>query len=222
MEIVVVADEAEPATARLLGLLRENGHDVRVVRGAGEAELARRTGRVDAAIAAREGTEVRRRLPDVPVAAWLPRTSSDRVAELLELGADEVIHAGMGNREQLARIAALARRARRTDEPVEVGPLRVDPSRGEATWHGRRLQLTPREREVLHVLADARGATVRREDLYRSVWGYAMARGDRIVDVNVKRLRDKLAAVVGSPLAIETEPAVGYRLVVADPAVTAL
>jgi DNA-binding response OmpR family regulator len=49
-----------------------------------------------------------------------------------------------------------------------------------------------------------------------------MARGDRSVDVNVKRLRDKLASAVGAPLAIETEPSVGYRLVVADAAVTAL
>jgi DNA-binding response OmpR family regulator len=49
-----------------------------------------------------------------------------------------------------------------------------------------------------------------------------MARGDRTVDVNVKRLREKLGASVGPPLAIETEPGVGYRLVVAEPAVTAL
>jgi DNA-binding response OmpR family regulator len=105
---------------------------------------------------------------------------------------------------------------------VTFGPLVVDRGRGEATWHGRRLQLTPREREVLHALAQAQGATVRRETLYRLVWGYAMARGDRTVDVNVKRLRDKLAAAVGAPLSIETEPSVGYRLSVAESAVTAL
>jgi DNA-binding response OmpR family regulator len=84
------------------------------------------------------------------------------------------------------------------------------------------LQLTPRERDVLHALAAAQGATVRREVLYRLVWGYAMARGDRTVDVNVKRLRDKLAAAVGAPLTIETEQAVGYRLTVSGTAVTAL
>jgi DNA-binding response OmpR family regulator len=49
-----------------------------------------------------------------------------------------------------------------------------------------------------------------------------MARGDRTVDVNVKRLRDKLAAQIGNPVAIETEPGVGYRLAVAADAVTAL
>jgi DNA-binding response OmpR family regulator len=122
----------------------------------------------------------------------------------------------------LARVAALARRAPREPSAVDLGSLRVDPARGDASWRGRRLQLTPRERAVLYVLAEAVGATVRREVLYRAVWGYAMARGDRTVDVNVKRLRDKLATAVGPPLSIETEPAVGYRLIVVDAAVTAL
>jgi DNA-binding response OmpR family regulator len=68
----------------------------------------------------------------------------------------------------------------------------------------------------------AQGSTVRRGHLYRIVWGYAMARGDRTVDVNVKRLRDKLAGQIGNPVTVETEPGVGYRLVVASDAVTAL
>lgn len=218
----MIGDESVPVTARLVASLRAHGHAVRVVGGTGEADLAHRTGRVDAVIAEREVAEVRRRLDDVPLAGWLATASSDRAAELLELGADEVIHVGMCEREQLARVASLARRAPRFPGAVELGPLRVDRARGEATWHGRRLQLTPRERDVLQVLAEARGAAVRREELYRAVWGYAMARGDRIVDVNVKRLRDKLAAAVGAPLAIETEPAVGYRLLVSGTVVTAL
>ena len=128
----------------------------------------------------------------------------------------------MGAQEQAARVAALAERAPRPEAAVVLGPLRVDPERGEATWYGRRLPLTQRERDVLHALAEVGGATIRREVLYRRVWGYAMARGDRAVDVNVKRLRTKLAAEVGAPVAIETEPGVGYRLVVAEAAVTAL
>lgn len=208
--------------AGLAERLRDQGHVVRVVRSVGEAELARRSGRVDAVVTTGEATELRRRLDDVPLAVWLPARSSERTAELLEAGIDEVVDGGMGERELAARIAALARRAPAPAEAVTFGALRVDRGRGEATWHARRLQLTPREREVLHVLTAARGATVRREALYRAVWGYAMARGDRTVDVNVKRLRDKLAAAVGAPLAIETEPGVGYRLSVAETAVTAL
>ena len=222
MEVVVVGADPAPPAQDLIDWLRAAGHVARTVRGVGEAELARRSSRVDALIALEGAEELRRRVQDVPLAAWFPSRSTERSAELLELGIDEVLDGGMGRRELLARIAALSNRALVRAEAVVFGPLRVDRERGEATWYGRRLQLTPREREVLHALAEARGATVRREVLYRAVWGYAMARGDRAVDVNVKRLRDKLAAAVGAPLAIETEPAVGYRLALSEPVVTAL
>lgn len=220
--VVLVEGEPAPELARLMDLLQARGHALRTVRTAGEAELAQRSGSVDALVAAGDVSQLRRRVADVPIVGWLPVRSTEQAAGLLELGVDEVLDASMGEREQLARLGAVARRAPVPSAAVVLGPLRVDRSRGEASWQGRRLQLTPREREVLQVLAEAQGATVRREVLYRAVWGYAMARGDRTVDVNVKRLRAKLAGAVGAPLTIETEPAVGYRLSVSETAVTAL
>jgi DNA-binding response OmpR family regulator len=222
--LLVVADDS--AAGELAERLRVAGHAVQPASALGPAELAARSGRLDAAVFDSAGpwtvAELRRRLPGVPLAAWLRDLSDEAAGELLAGGADEVVHRGMGAREQTARIAALAERAPRPRAAISFGPLGIDPERGEATWHGRRLPLTQRERDVLHALAEARGATLRREILYRRVWGYAMARGDRAVDVNVKRLRDKLGAEVGAPVAIETEPGVGYRLVVAESAVTAL
>lgn len=218
----MVGAEPAPGALDVVERLRAAGHRVRTARSVGEAELARRSARVDVLVAFDDASELRSRIADVPVAAWLGSRSTERAAELLELGVDDVLDAAMGTRELLARVAALANRAPSPTGAVVFGPLRVDRERGEATWHGRRLRLTPREREVLHVLAAAQGATVRRDTLYRAVWGYAMARGDRTVDVNVKRLRDKLASAIGGPLAIETEPAVGYRLELSEPVVTAL
>lgn len=215
--VVLVATEPEPSLARFAERL-----GARIVRSVGEVELAVRSSRVDAVVAGTDAADARRRLSGVAVAAWLPSRSTAKAAELLEAGVDEVLDPSMGERELIARLGALGRRVPAPTERVTLGPLVVDRNRGEATWHGRRLQLTPRERDVLHALADAQGETVRREVLYRIVWGYAMARGDRTVDVNVKRLRDKLASAVGPPLAIETEPAVGYRLAVSASAVTAL
>ena len=90
--------------------------------------------------------------------------------------------------------------------------MRIDDLNGEAEWAGQDLRLTRREREVLHALANAAGSTMRREVLYKRVWGYAMARGDRSVDVNVKRLRAKLAKLTGGALEIKTQPGIGYRL----------
>lgn len=226
MRILLLAEADEPAAHRLADALREAGHAVQLAAAPGEAELAARTGRLDAALfdasSAVTLAELRRRLPGLPLAAWLREREDTRAAELLAAGADEVLHRGMGIHEQAARVAALAERAPRAQAAVDLGPLQIDRERGEATWHGRRLGLTQRERDVLYELAVAGGATVRREILYRSVWGYTMARGDRSVDVNVKRLRDKLAAEVGAPLTIETEAGVGYRVAVASSAVTAL
>ena len=53
--------------------------------------------------------------------------------------------------------------------------MRIDDLNGEAEWAGQDLRLTRREREVLHALANAAGSTMRREVLYKRVWGYAMA-----------------------------------------------
>ena len=208
MELLLVG----VASDRLREIALSTGHTIRVADGAGEAELAWRSGRIDVVVSGLEVAQLRRRLDTVPVAMWLPTASTMAAAEALEAGADEVLHAGMGDRELAARIAALARRTIAGAAPAELGPLLVDREHGEATWHGRRLALTVRERDVLYELARAGGATVRREAIYRAVWGYAMARGDRSVDVNVKRLRDKLAAEIGAPVSIETEPGVGYRL----------
>jgi DNA-binding response OmpR family regulator len=226
VQLLLLFDADDSAARGLAERFRAAGHAVQTAAAVGEAELAARSGRLDAVVFDGLGTwtvgELRRRLPRVPLAAWLREHSDEGAAGLLAGGTDEVLHRGMGAREQAARVAALAERAPRPEAAAALGPLRVDPERGEATWHGRRLQLTQRERDVLHALAEAEGATLRREVLYRRVWGYAMARGDRAVDVNVKRLRAKLASQVGAPVTIETEPGVGYRLVVAEAAVTAL
>lgn len=226
MQVLLLAEADDPAAGGLADRLRGAGHVVQLAAATGPAELAARSGRLDAAIFDALGGwsvgELRRRLPGVPLAAWVREHSDEQVAELFAAGADEVLHRGMGAEEQRSRVAALAERSPRPRAAVTIGPLVVDPERGEATWHGRRLPLTRRERDLLQALAEARGRTVRRELLYRRVWGYAMARGDRVVDVNVKRLRAKLAREVGAPLAIETEPGVGYRLVVAEAGVTAL
>jgi DNA-binding response OmpR family regulator len=123
----------------------------------------------------------------------------------------------MGQRELAARIGTAARRSgARLGRPLELGSLRIDVVNGEVEWAGQDLGLTRREREVLQALADSAGRTLPREVLYKQVWGYAMARGDRSVDVNVKRLRAKLSRLTESTLVIKTQPGVGYRLELAE------
>jgi DNA-binding response OmpR family regulator len=130
----------------------------------------------------------------------------------------------MGDEELVARLRGCLRRPdERRDTALTVGRLRVDAQHRLAEWDGTPLGLTAREVEVLQALAASHGRPVRREVLYRLVWGWAMPRGDRTVDVNVKRLRAKLERS-GAAAEIRTHPGVGYELVVLvpDDAVTTL
>jgi DNA-binding response OmpR family regulator len=214
---VVVVDGSVNA-GRVVVALERGGHTVQLLRRPEELDLALGVEAVDAVVFNPDGTgyeflpRMRRLHLSQPLVAWLARASSERSAELLEAGADEVLHAGMARTELVARLkAAAVRGARRTPVAIRLGPLTIDVSRGVANWNGTDLALTRRERQVLHALAESAGHTVRREELYRQVWGYTMARGDRSVDVNVKRLRTKLEAAAPT-IDIKTQPGVGYRL----------
>lgn len=218
-DALVVVDPADAAARRLVDALGGADYEITAAASAGEAEHAARAGRFDAIVFDPRVTgadflaRVRRNHPAHALVAWAVSASSTVVADLLEAGADEALHPGMSERELVARTAAALRRVGGTSAGrVELGLLRVDALHGEATWDGRDLALTGREREVLHVLAFSAGRTVRRERIYREVWGYTMARGDRSVDVNVKRLRRKLAAADAADVEIKTQPGVGYRL----------
>jgi DNA-binding winged helix-turn-helix (wHTH) protein len=76
---------------------------------------------------------------------------------------------------------------------------------------GGSLDLTRREFELLHLLAEAKGQVLEREAIYQRVWGYAMAHGDRSVDVFVRKLRKKLEAASPGWVYLHTHFGVGYR-----------
>src|SRR6185295_8649565 len=76
---------------------------------------------------------------------------------------------------------------------------------------GRSLELTRREFELLHLLAEAKGNVLEREAIYQRVWGYSMAHGDRSVDVFVRKLRQKLERGSSSWRYIHTHFGIGYR-----------
>ena len=228
MNVLLLADHADPRATALAKTFTTEGHVLEFRGRGGEAEHLAATGRFDAVVfdVGVVGTDVvprlRRRGSQQTLVAWVTGPSSALVADLLESGADEVLHGGMGERELVVRLERATRAGARTPDTVELGPLRIDAVHGEVAWHGRDVALTQRERELLHVLAASAGRTVRRELIYRQVWGYTMARGDRSVDVNVKRLRAKLGRLEPKGLAIRTQPGVGYRLELVETAVTAL
>jgi DNA-binding response OmpR family regulator len=118
--------------------------------------------------------------------------------------------------ELIALIEAVLRRHRRDELPGMVTPTTL----GELTIRGdlhqayvgtSSVELTAREFEILQLLCES-GRVLRREEIYERVWGYAMAHGDRSVDVFVRKLRQKLRAASPRWSYIQTHFGVGYRM----------
>ncbi|HEV7918913.1 MAG TPA: response regulator transcription factor [Solirubrobacterales bacterium] len=136
----------------------------------------------------------------------------------LRLGADDWIGKPCHPEEVVARIEAVTRRHQRVSMesvsdagPLTVGELEFRLDRFEVLAAGRPIELTKREYELLLLLARSDGRVLSRQDIYQRVWGYAMARGDRSVDVFVRKLRHKLEAMSPSWRYIHTHFGIGYR-----------
>jgi DNA-binding response OmpR family regulator len=95
--------------------------------------------------------------------------------------------------------------------PVVAGELEIRADRFQAFVGSSSLALTRREFELLQLLAGAEGRVLEREAIYQQVWGYAMAHGDRSVDVFVRKLRQKLEKRSPAWNYIHTHFGVGYR-----------
>ncbi len=100
----------------------------------------------------------------------------------------------------------------RVREILRIGGLEIRPSDGLVLADGRALILSVREFSLLVALARRAGRIVSREDLYAAVWGGALRRGDRSIDVYVHKLRVKLQSAVPAARFIHTHIGFGYRL----------
>ena len=124
--------------------------------------------------------------------------------------ADEFVYPGAPETELEVRFAMLRHRAGTGDgSVVTLGELRIDTDTYKVTAHGRALDLTFKEFELLRHLATHRGRVYTRPALLREVWGYDFYGGTRTVDVHVRRLRAKLGPE--HEHLIETVRSVGYR-----------
>jgi len=155
------------------------------------------------------------RLPGLAVIVCTGPSSVAQRVRGLRLGADAWVTKPCHAEELICVIEAAARRHRRTEMPAleattRFGDITVRPDLYQAYVNELSLELTAREFEILHLLSGS-DRVLRREEIYERVWGYAMAHGDRSVDVFVRKLRQKLRG--GSPQwsYIHTHFGVGYR-----------
>lgn len=175
-----------------------------------------------------DGFEVLRRLRgggnSVPVVMLTARDEDvDRIVGL-EMGADDYLVKPFNPRELSARIRAILRRqaelnlvrSRLAERNGTVGlgehRLSFDHARRRATFDGHELNLRPREYDLLRFLARHPGQVFSRDALLTHVWGHDAFIGARTVDVHVRRVRKKLAAIAPDAEVILTEWGVGYRL----------
>jgi DNA-binding response OmpR family regulator len=127
----------------------------------------------------------------------------------LTLGADDYIVKPPEIEELVARMEAVVRR-REAMQPMEYGEVSLDLARRRVARSGRRVELSPREFDLLLALVRAKGELVSREALLRDVWDMNFDPGTNVVDVHVGRLRRKIDAV-GRPL-IQNKRGKGYRI----------
>jgi DNA-binding response OmpR family regulator len=144
-----------------------------------------------------------------------PSSVAQRVRGL-RLGADDWVTKPCHPEELIARVEAVVRRRKRAEARVDTGPMvagevEIRSDQFQAFVGGRSIDLTRREFELIQLLAEAEGQVLQREEIYQRVWGYAMAHGDRSVDVFVRKLRQKLERASPQWRYIHTHFGIGYR-----------
>jgi two-component system, OmpR family, response regulator RegX3 len=218
VRLLIVEDEDAIAAPLEEGLRREGFEVERVATGeaaleAPEPDLVL----LDLGLPDTDGFAVARRLrgrSDVPIIIVTAKGEEiDRVAGL-ELGADDYLVKPFGFRELLARIRAVTRRTheRPTTRSARIGSLEVDVRGRRARLDGRELDLTPKEFDLLALLAREPGAVVSRSEILLEVWQTTWYGSAKTIDVHVAALRKKL----GDASWIETVRGVGLRLNVPD------
>jgi len=158
----------------------------------------------------------------IPIIMLTARAEESERIVGLELGADDYLPKPFSPNELVARVRALLRRAQRAQaaaapgkpqKPLAYGPIALDTDRHLVSSGGQDVTLTAKEFLLLEYLLRHRGRVLSRDVLLTDVWGYRYTGGTRTVDVHVRRLREKLPALVDGLVTVKQ---FGYKLV--DPA----
>jgi two-component system KDP operon response regulator KdpE len=228
--ILLVDDEV--AIQRAVGpLLRSRGYDVEIAGTAAQAlEMfaARPPGLVvlDLGLPDLEGTEVCRRIrmaSAVPIIVLSARGAEADKVNALDLGADDYVTKPFGPEELLARIrVALRRVAADKDDSgetglLEVGALTIDYDRRRVVRDGTEIRLTPKEFDLLSLLARNHDRVLTHRAILKAVWGPNAVEQPEHLWTLVAQLRKKIEPDPAKPRYLISEPWVGYRFVTEAP-----
>ncbi len=220
MRILVVEDEKKTA-GFIRNALREEGHEARVLHGGKEALQLALASPFDAIVLdimlpELDGLSLLRQLREraclTPVLLLSARGKMEERVEGLNLGADDYLPKPFALAELLARVRALLRRPLDTVPRVlTVSDLMLDTVNRKA-WRGpRTIELTGREYRLLEFFMRSAGRVCARRTLLEQVWDYTFDPGTNLVDVHVKRLRNKIEIPGERPL-LHCVRGIGYVL----------
>ena len=224
MRILLVDDEV--AIQRAVGpLLRSRGYEVEVA-GTGAETLALFENRtpdlivLDLGLPDLEGTEVCRRIrakSQVPIIVLSARSAERDKVNALDLGADDYVTKPFGPEELLARIRVALRRVGSEEAAdtgvLQAGSLTIDYDRRRVVRDGTEIRLTPKEFELLSLLARNHDKVLTHRAILKSVWGPNAVEQPEHLWTLVAQLRKKLEPDPANPRFLLSEPWVGYRFV---------
>jgi two-component system KDP operon response regulator KdpE len=220
---ILLVDDEVPIQRAVAPLLRARGYDVDVAgTGADAIHLVRAQPPdlivLDLGLPDVEGTEVCRRVRAISVAPIIILSArgseSDKVAAL-DLGADDYVTKPFGPEELLARIRVALRRVFSPDEApagrLEAGDLTIDYDRRRVVRGGDEIRLTPKEFELLALLARSADRVLTHRAILKAVWGPNAVDQPEHLWVLIAQLRKKIEPDPSHPRYIVSEPWVGYR-----------
>ena len=222
MTNILIVEDSEDLAFGLRNNLEFEGYDVSVVHD-GETGLEMATSNppdlmiLDLTLPELDGLNVLERIrkagSKLPILLLTARQEELDKVRGLKLGADDYVTKPFGLMELLARVEALLRRSggERNPQVIKVGELEIDVAARIVLKGGERVDLAPRELDLLLALIEHRGRVVSRQHLLSEVWGHQGQVVTRTVDTHIAELRRKLEPDTRKPSYIQTARKAGYR-----------
>lgn len=221
--LILLVDDEVALQRAVEPLLRSRGYDVRVAGTARQATAVFSSDKpdlviLDLGLPDADGLDVcrwMRERSEVPILVLSARGAERDKVRALDEGADDFVTKPFGPEELLARVRSALRRVFKPDDPgtgrLEVGDLVIDFDRRRVIRADNEIRLTPKEFELLSVLARNAGRVMTHRALLKAVWGGTVADQPEHLWVLVRQLRKKIEPDASNPRYVQSEPWVGYR-----------